>query len=133
VRKIPTEPAIRIVIADNQALFRDGLRCLLQRETDLEVVGEAAVAREAVKLTHELRPDVLWVSLAMADHSALVAMREISAASLPVRILALAAVQDRLKVLEALRLGARGIVWKESGTQQLLDGIRAVTAGQHWG
>jgi two-component system nitrate/nitrite response regulator NarL len=124
--------AVRIVIADDQALFRDGLRGLLESEKDLRVVGEAATGDEAFKLASEATPDILLVSLTLAGRSGLEVVEGISTACLPVRAVVLAGVIDRIQMLELLRLGVRGIVQKETGTQLLLDGIRAVMAGKYW-
>ena len=124
------KPAIRVLIADDQALFRDGLRKLLDSEKDLCVVGEAASSEGAVALARQLTPDVLVVSLTMRGDSGLGAVRELSAGA--IRIIVLAGDIDRSRVLEAFRLGARGFVHKESGTPLLLAAIHAVVLGHYW-
>lgn len=126
------QQSIRILIADDHAIFRDGLRRLLEAEPGLRVIGEAADGEEAVQLARELKPDILLLDLAMPRTPGLEALRELGAAATPVRTLLLTAAIERPQILEALQLGARGVVMKESATQLLLKGIRAVMEGQYW-
>jgi two-component system, NarL family, nitrate/nitrite response regulator NarL len=123
---------IRILIADDHGIFRDGLRRLLEAEPDLCVVGEAADGAEAVALVTQHRPDILLLDLAMPRVPGMDALRELSTSQQPVRTILLAASVERPQILEALRLGARGVVLKESATQVLLKSIAAVVAGSYW-
>ncbi|MBZ5566433.1 MAG: response regulator transcription factor [Acidobacteriia bacterium] len=123
---------IRILIADDHPIFRDGLRRLLESEPDLRVVGEAADGAEAVALAQELKPDILLLDLAMPGMPGLEALRELSLAKSPVRTILLTASVERPQIVEALQLGARGVVLKESATQLLLKSITAVMAGSYW-
>jgi DNA-binding NarL/FixJ family response regulator len=127
---------IRIVIADDHPIFRDGLRRLLESEGDMKVVGEACDGREAVKLATEIKPDILLLDLAMPRHTGLDALRDLStsgsAAGAAVRIILLTAAVEKKQVVEALQLGARGVVLKDSATQLLLKSIHAVMAGEYW-
>jgi DNA-binding NarL/FixJ family response regulator len=127
---------IRIVIADDHPIFRDGLRRLLESEGDMKVVGEACDGREAVKLAMEMKPDILLLDLAMPHHTGLDALRDLntntSAAGAAVRIILLTAAVEKKQVVEALQLGARGVVLKDSATQLLLKSIHAVMAGEYW-
>jgi len=126
---------IRIVIADDHPIFRDGLRRLLEAEPDLKVAGEACDGQEAVKLALELKPDILLLDLAMPRHTGLDALRDLSASSGAagsVRIILLTAAVEKKQVVEALQLGARGVVMKDSATQLLLKSIHAVMAGEYW-
>jgi two-component system, NarL family, nitrate/nitrite response regulator NarL len=125
---------VRIVIADDHPIFRDGLRRLLESETDLKVVGEASDGAEAVRLARQLKPDILLLDLAMPKHPGLEALRELSvgAGSSPVRVILLTAAAEKGQIVEALQLGARGVVLKDSATQLLLKAIHTVMAGEYW-
>jgi two-component system nitrate/nitrite response regulator NarL len=123
---------IRILIADDHGIFRDGLRRLLEAEPNLCVVGEAADGAEAVALVAQLRPDILLLDLAMPRVPGMEALRELAAGQHPVRTILLTASAERPQILEALKLGARGVVLKESATQVLLKSIAAVMAGSYW-
>src|SRR2546427_11932769 len=125
---------VRIVIADDHPIFRDGLRRLLEAEPDLKVVGEACDGAEAVKLVRQLRPDILLLDLAMPRHPGLEALREMSSGpSNSVRVILLTAAAEKNQIVEALQLGARGVVLKDSATQLLLKSIHTVMAGEYWG
>ncbi len=123
---------IRIVIADDHPIFRDGLRRLLAAEPNLQVIGEAADGAEAVALVQQLRPDILLLDLAMPRVPGLESLRELALLGNPVRTILLTALVERPQMLEALQLGARGVVLKESATQVLLKSIDAVMAGGYW-
>jgi two-component system nitrate/nitrite response regulator NarL len=123
---------IRIVIADDHPIFRDGLRRLLEAEPHLRVVGEAADGAEAVTLVRQLEPDILLLDLAMPRVPGMDALRELASAKHPVRTILLTASVERPQILEALQLGARGVVLKESATQVLLKSITTVMAGSYW-
>src|SRR5579872_5993343 len=124
----------RIVIADDHPIFRDGLRRLLETEPDLKVVGEACDGSEAVKLAKQLKPDILLLDLAMPKHPGLEALREMSTTpgQQLVRIILLTAAAEKNQIVEALQLGARGVVLKDSATQLLLKAIDTVMAGEYW-
>jgi len=123
---------VRIVIADDHPIFRDGLRKLLEQEPGLEVVGEAAHGEEAVRLVREERPDVLLLDLAMPRHPGFEALRALSDEPQGPRTIILTASIEKPQIIEALQLGARGVVLKESATELLLKSIRSVMAGQTW-
>jgi two-component system nitrate/nitrite response regulator NarL len=125
---------IRIVIADDHPIFRDGLRRLLESESDLKVLGEASDGAEAVKLARQLKPDILLLDLSMPRHPGLEALRELGTTpgSSPVRVILLTAAVEKSQIVEALQLGARGVVLKDSATQLLLKAIHTVMAGEYW-
>jgi two-component system nitrate/nitrite response regulator NarL len=125
---------IRIVIADDHPIFRDGLRRLLEAEPDLRVVGEACDGNEAVRLARQLRPDILLLDLAMPRQPGLEALREMSSGttSNSVRVILLTAAAEKKQIVEALQLGARGVVLKDSATQLLLKSIHTVMSGEYW-
>ena len=124
------DPSVRIVIADDHTIFRDGLRRLLEAEPELEVVGEAADGAEAVTQTRHLTPDILLLDLAMPRVPGMDALRELSSAdeALKTKIIVLTAAVERIQIVQALQMGARGVVMKEAATQLLMKAIRTVMA-----
>jgi DNA-binding NarL/FixJ family response regulator len=125
-------PGLRIVVADDHEIFRDGLRQLLEAEPGLHVIGEASNAAQAVSITRALNPDILLLDVAMPQESGLDALRELANSPGPTRVILLTAGIDRSDIVKALRLGARGLVLKESATVLLLEAIRTVMAGEYW-
>jgi DNA-binding NarL/FixJ family response regulator len=125
---------IRLVIADDHPIFRDGLRRLLETEPGLKVIGEASDGNDAVKLVRQLKPDLLLLDLAMPRRPGLEALRELSAGggAGALRIILLTAAAEKHQIVEALQLGARGVVLKDSATQLLMQAIRTVMAGEYW-
>lgn len=128
-RRIQT---IHILIADDHPIFRDGLRRLLEAEPGLKVVGEACDGAEAVTMARQLKPDILLLDLAMPRHPGLEALREMSSGQQSVRVILLTAAAEKPQIVEALQLGARGVVLKDSATQLLLKAIHTVMAGEYW-
>jgi len=126
--------SIRILIADDHPIFRDGLRRLLETEPGLKVVGEASDGADAIKQARQLRPDLLLLDLAMPRMPGLEALKELSSGegSGPLRIILLTAAAEKHQIVEALQLGARGVVLKDSATQLLMRAIRTVMAGEYW-
>ena len=126
--------AIRILIADDHAVVRQGLRTFLGLDPELEVVGEAADGAEAVTQTRQQTPDILLLDLAMPRVPGMDALREISAMEEEVKtkIIVLTAAVERIQIVQALQMGARGVVMKEAATQLLMKAIRTVMSGQYW-
>jgi len=127
-----TKAQTRILIADDHPIFRDGLKRLLEAERGFRVVGEACDGVEAVSLVHQLKPEILLLDLAMPRRPGLEALRELSTQSLSVRVILLTAAVEKEQIVEALQLGARGVVLKDSATQILLKAIHAVMNGEYW-
>src|SRR5438552_16342942 len=125
-------PQIRILIADDHPIFRDGLKRLLESEREFKVIGEACDGVDAVKLVRELKPEILLLDLAMPRRAGLEALREMGAEPLSARVILLTAAAEKDQIVEALQLGARGVVLKDSATQILLKSIRAVMSGEDW-
>jgi two-component system, NarL family, nitrate/nitrite response regulator NarL len=127
-----SEQPVRIAVADDHPMFRDGLKRLLEAEPGLRVIGEASDGAEAVKLARRTKPDILLLDLAMPKHPGLEALRELSSQAISTRIVLLTAAIEKNQIVEALQLGARGVVLKDSATQVLLNAIREVMRGQYW-
>jgi len=123
---------VRILIADDHRIFRDGLRRLLEVEPDFEVVGEASDGRDAVAQVRELQPDILLLDLSMPGVDGLEALRGIGERPVDTRTLLLTAAIEKTELVTALQLGARGLVMKDSATSVLLTGIRSVMDGHYW-
>lgn len=127
----PSNP-IRILIADDHPLFRDGLRRLLQAEPGFEVVGEAADGEGLAELARETRPDIILLDLSMPKRDGMEVLRELSVTRSSARTLLLTASINKPQIVQALRLGAYGVIMKESTTQKLFESIHCVMAGQYW-
>ena len=123
---------VRIVIADDHPIFREGLKRLLETDPALSVVGQASGGFDAVRLVREFAPDILLLDFAMPHGSGLDALRELAELGGTTRTVLLTADIDRGDTVVALQLGARGVVLKESATDLLLKCIRSVAAGQYW-
>jgi DNA-binding NarL/FixJ family response regulator len=122
--------ALRILVADDHPLFRDGLRALLASVDDANVVGEASTGREAVELTLDLQPDVVLMDLHMPKVNGIEATRQVVEASPHVGVLVLTMVEDDDAVFAAMRAGALGYLVKGSSQGEILAAIRAVGSGE---
>jgi two-component system nitrate/nitrite response regulator NarL len=124
--------ALRVVIADDHVMVRDGLRRLLQ-DAGLNVIGQACDGMEAVMLVRQLKPDILLLDLSMPKHPGLETLRELKNSKDSVRVLLLTAAAENAEIVEALQLGACGLVLKASATEVLLTAIQTVMAeGVGW-
>lgn len=128
--KVPNP--VRILIADDHTLFRDGLRKLLQVEPRFQVVGEAADGEMLVALALETKPDLILIDLSMPRQDGMEALRQLAASDFSGRSLLLTASIEKAQIVQALKLGAYGVILKESTTKALFDCIRCVMEGQYW-
>ncbi len=117
---------IRVLIADDHVIFRQGLIALLARRKDMEVVGQAADGQEAVRQVAALKPDVVLMDIAMNGMNGLDATREIHRAWPTVRVLVLTQYESKEYVFSILRVGAAGYVLKSSRIEELVEAIRTV-------
>lgn len=121
---------VRVYVADDHTLFRDGLRALLASIEDIDVVGEAAEGAVAVDRVTDLRPDVVLMDIRMPGLNGIEATRRISAAAPQVGVIIVTMLADDDSVFAAMRAGARGYLLKGAGQDQMLRTIRAVAAGE---
>jgi NarL family two-component system response regulator LiaR len=121
---------IRILIADDHAVVREGTRRILEQEEDLEVVAEAADGREAVGLATELKPDVAIIDIAMPHVDGIEATRQIKELCPGIGVLILSAYDDDQFVFSLLEAGAAGYLLKDIRGRELVDAVRAVHAGE---
>ena len=120
---------IRVVLADDHAVVRTGLKAVLKSAPDIEVVGEAANGREAVALVERLRPDVLVTDLSMADTDGATAIKDIVALGLPTRVLVLTMHAEEEYLIPLIQAGAAGFLMKNAAERELVDAIRAIAHG----
>ena len=123
---------IDIVLADDHTIFREAVRKLLEAEPGMRVVGEAPDGEESVRVVRQLKPHILLLDLSLPKKSGLEVLLELSKLRLPTRILIFTAAIEREQVVEALQMGAHGVVLKDCALDVLLKSIRCVSAGQHW-
>jgi DNA-binding NarL/FixJ family response regulator len=123
---------IRVLIADDHAMIRDGLAALLRDEERVEVVGTAADGREALRLARELRPDVVVMDIAMPEMNGVEALRELRAASPDARVLILSMFSTLEHVQQAFSAGAGGYLLKESAGAELKTAVEQVHSGRRY-
>jgi DNA-binding NarL/FixJ family response regulator len=123
-------PPIRILLADDHMVVRDGLRALVERQPDMAVVAEAGDGRECVQLAERHSPDVVMMDVAMPEMNGIEAARRILAASPATGVVMLSMHRDESYVLRSLKAGAKGYLLKDSPRDDVLAAIRAVAAGR---
>jgi two-component system, NarL family, response regulator NreC len=121
---------IRILVADDHAVVRQGFKMILDAQADMEIVGEAANGREAVELAEHLRPDVVVMDVSMPELNGIEATRRLGESTPHTRVLALSMHKDSVYVREILRAGARGYLLKDSVADDLVSAVRAVASGE---
>ena len=128
------ERTIRVLVADDHAVFREGLRAVLSPEPDMDVVGEAATGKEAVECAAELGPDVILMDIQMPGINGIEATRRILDANSHTGVVVLTMFEDDDSVFSAMRAGARGYVLKGAPPSEILMVARAVAGGEaHFG
>jgi len=121
---------IRILLADDHAVVRQGFKMILAAQADMEIVAEAGNGRDAVEAAQRLRPDVVVMDVAMPELNGIEATRRIVEASPHTRVLALSMHKDSVYVREILRAGARGYLLKDAPAGDLVSAVRAVAGGE---
>ena len=117
---------LRIILADDHAIFREGLRMLLEKQPRMEVLAEAENGREAVRLARDLSPDLMVMDVTMPGLNGVEATRQITSASPKIKVIALSMHPDQRRVAEMLAAGASGYLLKSSAFDELVQAIRAV-------
>src|ERR1700738_2751731 len=128
----PTKSKIRIVVADDHPIFRDGLCKLLALEEDFEVVAQASDGREVLDVLQKFEPDILLLDLKMPGLDGLATLQRLQAAKNKTRVIVLTASDDKNEFVQARKRGTSGIVLKQTATDLLIKGIRKVRAGEIW-
>jgi two-component system nitrate/nitrite response regulator NarL len=123
---------IRILIADDHPVFRQGLISVFRNEPEFAIVGDASDGRQALRMIGSVHPDILFLDLAMPGMNGLDTLRELSNATSPVLTILLTASITTEQIVQALQLGARGIVLKDAPTDVLFQSVRAVARGKFW-
>jgi len=121
---------IRVVIADDHAIMRVGIKNILMRSSEICVVGEASDGAEAIKLVNEHNPDVLILDMEMPVMDGVEVARRLQANNLPVRILVLSAYDDRQYILEMLKMGASGYLIKDEAPEVIVDAVQGIAHGE---
>ena len=121
---------IRILIADDHNIVRDGLKALVEKEPGLEVVAEATNGLEAIELVEKLAPDIVIMDVAMPDLNGIEATRQLTSKDSTIKIIALSMHSDRRFVIEMLRAGAMGFMLKDSAFEELVEAIKNVHRGR---
>jgi DNA-binding NarL/FixJ family response regulator len=125
-------PKIRIVVADDHPIFRDGLCRLLALEEDFEVVAQAQDGRQVLDVLQQYEPDILLLDLKMPGLDGLATLQRLQGSKNKTRVIVLTASDDKNEFVQAMKLGTSGIVLKQTATELLIKSIRKVHAGEIW-
>jgi DNA-binding NarL/FixJ family response regulator len=117
---------VKLLVADDHKIFRQGINKLLEEESDLQVVGEAADGREAVKKATELKPDVILMDIAMANLNGLEATKQIKKVLPSVKVIMLTMHKNEEYILQSFQAGASGYILKEGAVEELVSAIRSI-------
>ncbi len=117
---------VKLLVADDHKIFRQGIKKLLDEESDLQVVGEAADGREAVKKATELKPDVILMDIAMANLNGLEATKQIKKVLPDIKVIMLTMHKNEEYVLQSFQAGASGYILKEGAVEELVSAIRSI-------
>jgi DNA-binding NarL/FixJ family response regulator len=128
----PAKSKIRIVVADDHPIFRDGLCKLLALEEDFEVVAQAQDGRQVLDVLQQYQPDILLLDLKMPGLDGLATLQRLQVAKNKTRVIVLTASDDKNEFVQAMKLGTSGIVLKQTATELLIKSIRKVHAGEIW-
>jgi len=123
---------IRVVIADDHPIVRDGLRRLLTAEEDIDVVGEAADGQELLLHLQTWRPDVILLNLRMPNTDGLTALQTLQSTNDPAKVIILIASEDKNEFVQSMKLGCAGIVLKQTSAELIVKSIRKVHSGEIW-
>jgi DNA-binding NarL/FixJ family response regulator len=130
--EIASGAKIRIVVADDHPIFRDGLCKLLALEEDFEVVAQAQDGRQVLEVLQQYEPDILLLDLKMPGLDGLGTLQRLQAVKNKTRVIVLTASDDKNEFVQAMRFGTSGIVLKQTATEMLIKSIRKVHAGEIW-
>ena len=123
---------IRVLIADDHAMVRQGLKQILELENDIVVIAQAPIGEEAIKLARNCRPDVILMDINMPGMNGLQAIKEMKADNIDSRVIVLTIHEDREYLIKPLQMGAEGYVLKDADPDVLIEAIRNVNSGQSY-
>lgn len=128
--KVTIVPMIRLLICDDHAMFRQGLRSILETEKGFRVIGEAATGREAVRYALETHPDVLLMDIQMPELDGVAAIKAIMEEAPDMKVIILTMYRQDRYVFEAVKVGARGYILKDADADRLIDAVKRVHEGE---
>jgi DNA-binding NarL/FixJ family response regulator len=123
---------IKVILADDHPIVREGLRKLLNLEDDIDVVGEASDGRELLERVDELKPDVILLDLRMPNLDGLGALQTLQHTNSNIKVIILTASEDKNEFVQAMKLGCSGIVLKQTSSDLIVKSIRKVNSGEIW-